>query len=73
MKVYRCERCDSHVSQERVPEDDGKTAWWYRCQNPTCGKFYGQPVYEKDLEFHGTLDVYDLPLEPWFDSLRRVA
>jgi hypothetical protein len=63
---YKCKECASKVVPELFPDDDGKAAWWYHCQNPACGLFYGNPVYESDPEWSSKLDIGE-PLDRWVD------
>jgi hypothetical protein len=62
--MFRCSECSGKVIQERVvEEEDGRAAWWYRCQR--CRQFFAMPLYESQIDYYGTLDVFDPGLEKW--------
>jgi hypothetical protein len=67
MRAFICKRCGAKVIQYRAVDGNGWGEWWYACQ--CCGQHYGRPVYDKDLEFLGSLDVTDPGLEPWTETL----
>jgi hypothetical protein len=64
---YKCKACGRKVAPELFPDEDGNAGWWYHCQNPACGLFYGKPVYESDPEFPSKLIVGE-PLERWIEQ-----
>jgi DNA-directed RNA polymerase subunit RPC12/RpoP len=71
MQEFICNRCSGKVIQDHTVDEIGEGAWWYICQK--CGRHFGRPIYDRDVEFSGSLDNIDPGLEPWVETRRQVA
>jgi hypothetical protein len=73
MERFRCKVCEGLVIQEREEDERGKGVWWYHCQTSGCGRYYGRPIFEKDLDYHGPIEIFSPGLAPWVSPNRFEA